>query len=241
MEIALSPAKRRRFTYGEMLGNAGLGGFLALSGVVQIIKVNDALRDGAHLVALYQALICLSNMVMAGLVIARRPAVAKGQSWTSRAVAVIGSFAILPLGALPLTWAPGWLLAATSVAMIASYIWIIWALMTLRRSFSVFAEARALVTHGPYGIVRHPLYAAYFLTYTCSVLPKLSPLATLLVAIGITAEVLRSRNEERILGEAFPSYAEYARQVPAFFPLAIGILARGGRNAAVINARPDRI
>jgi protein-S-isoprenylcysteine O-methyltransferase Ste14 len=222
METSRASAAQRRRTYGDMLGNACLGGFLAFAAAFQIIKVNDALADGSHLVAL-----CISNAVMAGFVIVRRPAVSKGEGWSARSVAVIGSFTTLPLGALPLTWAPNWLLAVTSVAMVLSYVWIIWALMTLRRSFSVFAEARKLITHGPYGIVRHPLYAAYFLTYSCSALPKLGPLAIVLLAVGVSAEVMRSRNEERVLRDAFPEYTEYAGRVPAFFPDAFGDLLRG--------------
>jgi protein-S-isoprenylcysteine O-methyltransferase Ste14 len=221
MENAYSPSGRDRLTRGEMLGNAGLGCFLAASGVFQFIEIINASRDGRWLVALYQVLICLSSVVMAGLVVVRRPAVAKGRDWRSHVVAVVGSFAILPLGALPLAWSPDWLLALTSIAMILTYVWILWALTTLRRSFSVFAEARKLVTHGPYGIVRHPLYAAYFLTYSCSALPKLSLLAVVLVAVGVSAEVMRSRNEERILSATFPEYAEYARRVPAFFPASL--------------------
>lgn len=233
MEIALSPAKRGRSTYGEMFGNALLGCFMGVSGFIQFVHIIHAVREGQHLVALYQTLICAANMIMAGLVISRRPAVRKGERWSSRAVAAIGTFTILPLGALPLTWAPNWLLAATLVAMIVACFWIIWALMTLRRSFSVFAEARKLITHGPYGIVRHPLYAAYFVTYTCTALPKLSLLTVVLLVVGVSAEVTRSRNEERILSAAFPEYADYARRVPAFFPSQIGkLLGRHERSVA---------
>jgi protein-S-isoprenylcysteine O-methyltransferase Ste14 len=219
-----------------MLCNAGLGCFLAACGMVPLIKANDAVREGNHLIALYQMLICITNMVMASLVIVRRPAVAKGQSWHSRTVAIIGSCAIVPLGALPLTWAQEWLLAVISAALILAYAWILWALITLRRSFSVFAEARKLITHGPYGIVRHPLYAAYFVTYTCAVLPKLGPVALVLLLIGVSAEVKRSRNEEKILRSVFPDYESYARRVPAFFPAALGGKKLGRAFAPVIRA-----
>ena len=47
----------------------------------------------------------------------------------------------------------------------------------------------------------------------------LTPRAALaLAAIGIAGEVLRARNEERVLSVAFPAYAAYAEQTPRFVP-----------------------
>lgn len=211
-------ANHDRIPPRDFLANAGLGSFLVLAGLIQLASIINALRDGGQVLALYTTLICLSSMIMAVLVLIRKPPVAKGEGLGPRLVAVIGSFAILPLGALPLTWAPQWLLALTAAVLILSYLWIVWALLSLRRSFSVFPEARTLVTHGPYALVRHPLYAAYFLTYTCSILPKISALSIVILVAGISAEIMRSRNEERVLASAFPEYTAYARRMPAFFP-----------------------
>ncbi len=218
-EITTAPPRIAN-TFGDRLGNVALGAVLAFSGAFQVVKVVEAIRAGDSVLALYQTLIGLSTFVMVFLVISRRPAVSRAAGWRSKVVAAIGSFIIIPLGAISLTWSPPWLLALTSGLLILSYIWIIWALLTLRRSFSVFAEARQLVTHGPYGIVRHPLYAAYFLTYTCSVLPRQGVFSVAILLVGITAEVSRSKHEERVLSAAFTEYAAYARTVPAFFPFA---------------------
>ncbi len=207
---------RTRFL--DRLATVSLSVFLGLSGFLQLTRVVAAIRDGNGVLALYQALIGISSVIMATLVLTRKPSVAKGNGWSPRVTAAIGTFIVFPLGALPLTWNPGWLLGFTSGVLILSYVWIVWALLTLRRSFSVFPEARELITHGPYAIVRHPLYAVYFVTYACVVLPRIGPVSILLMIIGITAEVMRSRNEERILSRTFPEYAAYARRVPAFFP-----------------------
>lgn len=218
---AIEPAPSRTVpNLGEKLGNVALAAVLAFSGAFQMMKVVEALRDGDHILALYQTLIGLSTFIMVLLVVIRRPALSRDAGWASKFVAAIGSFIIIPLGAISLTWSPSWLLAVTSGLLILSYVWIIWALLTLRRSFSVFAEARKLVTHGPYSIVRHPLYAAYFLTYFCSAAPRIGIPAVAILVIGIAAEVKRSKNEERVLSAAFPEYRDYARTTPAFFPFA---------------------
>ena len=40
----------------------------------------------------------------------------------------------------------------------------VYCLYYLGRSFSIMACARELVTHGPYGVIRHPLYVAEAIT-----------------------------------------------------------------------------
>lgn len=42
-----------------------------------------------------------------------------------------------------------------------SQAFAIWAVLTLRSSFSVLPEAHSIVTTGPYRYVRHPIYTAY--------------------------------------------------------------------------------
>jgi protein-S-isoprenylcysteine O-methyltransferase Ste14 len=102
--------------------------------------------------------------------------------------------------------------------MIAAYLFVLWALLTLRRNFSILPESRNLVRHGPYALVRHPLYAAYILTYLLVALPRFGPAALALAALGIAGEMWRARNEERVLAASFPEYAAYAAATPRFVP-----------------------
>jgi len=102
--------------------------------------------------------------------------------------------------------------------MIMGIVGSIFAMSWLGRSYSIMATARNLVTAGPYRIVRHPLYAAECLALVGIVITCFSPFA---LAIGLMTLGLwwrRAINEERILTQAFPEYAEYARQVPRFVP-----------------------
>lgn len=201
------------------LGDIGLCLLFSLVAIGPIVKTYDAATDGNLLLALHFVLSGGATCIMAGLLLIRRQAVSKATQLRQRSAAIIGTFTIIPLGLLPLTWQPDWLLELTSVAFVMAYSWIVWSLMTLRRSFGIFPEARGLVTHGPYRLVRHPLYAAYFLTYTLVMIPRFSLLAVALTGVGIVAEVIRSRNEEGILRRTYPNYDNYARTVPAFVPL----------------------
>jgi protein-S-isoprenylcysteine O-methyltransferase Ste14 len=184
-----------------------------------LVSAYRAVTDGEYLLALHFALSGGATCIMAALLLVRGEALKKSGRRREQAAAIVGTFTIIPLGFLPRTWQSDWILELTSVGFIVAYCWIVWSLLTLRSALSVFPEARQLITHGPYGLVRHPLYSAYFLTYTLVLIPRFSLLALVLTIIGITAEVTRSRNEERILQAAFPEYEEYARNVRAFVPV----------------------
>jgi protein-S-isoprenylcysteine O-methyltransferase Ste14 len=185
---------------------------------MRIVATSDAAREGDWLASAHHAIVGLSLLVMAVLPIIRRSTVARGEGFTPKVIAVVGGYVIIPLAALPLTWRPDWLLTATTLGLMAGAAIEIWALMTLRRSFSVFPEARKLVTHGPYGRVRHPLYAVYIVSYVLVALPRLGVPAFGLAALGIVAQVMRSKREEQILRSAFSEYDEYGARVPAFMP-----------------------
>ena len=201
------------------LGDIGLCALFGLVALGPVINTFNAFVDGTPLLAANYALSGTATIVMAALFMLRREAILRATRRREQLTAIVGTFAIVPLSLLPLTWQPNWLLEATSAGFIVANGWIVWSLLTLRRSFSVFPEARKLITHGPYRFVRHPLYTAYFFTYTLVMIPRFGLPAVLLIAIGIGAEILRSKNEERLLRLAFPGYDEYARTVRAFVPI----------------------
>jgi protein-S-isoprenylcysteine O-methyltransferase Ste14 len=85
----------------------------------------------------------------------------------------------------------------------------IWALFTLGRSFGIVAADRGLVAHGPYRLVRHPIYAfelLFFLGYFAAV-PTLE--VAVIVGIWTLLQCVRIVREEKIIG----GYAEYAQTV----------------------------
>jgi len=116
------------------------------------------------------------------------------------------------------------LLGAVTIGLAAGSVWItLAAIRTLGRQWSFQArlvEGHQLVTDGPYGLVRHPIYTGMFgmlvatglaLSHWVALLP-----AVLVFSLGMAVRV---RSEERLLREAFGAdFEEYARRVPAVLP-----------------------
>lgn len=97
----------------------------------------------------------------------------------------------------------------------------IFTLAHLGRSFSLMAEARRLVTTGPYRVVRHPLYLFETLA-SLGILLQFLSVYTVLVFLGyMLIQLRRMKNEELILEAAFPEYREYrsrtARVIPGVY------------------------
>jgi protein-S-isoprenylcysteine O-methyltransferase Ste14 len=104
---------------------------------------------------------------------------------------------------------------------VGSFGLMIWARMTLgRRSFHAAADPTEgeLITAGPYRYWRHPIYAAVIYFAWAGVLPQLSPLAFVYACLVTVGLIFRMMMEERLLGEKYPEYAEYAERTKRFVP-----------------------
>jgi protein-S-isoprenylcysteine O-methyltransferase Ste14 len=200
------------------LGDAALFLFWSVQGTASLVRAIRHGREADWLAATHVSTVAAILFVSAALFLLRGPAAAGDMRLVPRLTALLGTWSIIPLTALPLTWRPDWLLTSVTVGMIATYGFVLWALLTLRRNLSIFPEARNLVRHGPYALVRHPLYSAHIVSYVLICLPRLSVAAVLIAMIGITGEILRARNEELVLSGAFADYAAYAATTPRFLP-----------------------
>jgi protein-S-isoprenylcysteine O-methyltransferase Ste14 len=131
-----------------------------------------------------------------------------------------------------------------AVLVVAALLVGFWPLWYLRDSFSIEPAARRLVTTGPYGIARHPMYATYAIGFIGLLLLQPGiPLAAV-IAVWCIVTYVRSRYEERVLTEAFPEYNAYRQRVGAFGPRIWhrvgGVRARKTipRNSSRTSARP---
>jgi protein-S-isoprenylcysteine O-methyltransferase Ste14 len=100
-----------------------------------------------------------------------------------------------------------------------------WARVVLGGNWSgtvTVKENHALITHGPYGWVRHPIYTGVLLLL-CGTAIMMGTLSTLVeVAAVILALSLKLRTEESLMTETFgEQYISYRRRVKALIPFVI--------------------
>jgi protein-S-isoprenylcysteine O-methyltransferase Ste14 len=134
---------------------------------------------------------------------------------------VAAQFVLIPLLAWPFT-APAF--NPFNLGLFALGILVgLAALVTMgAHTISVLPEPRAggaLVTHGVYRLVRHPMYLSVLLCGLAACLAyQGAPKWALLAALALVLAV-KIRREERLLRQRFAGYAEYARRTRAILPL----------------------
>ncbi len=172
----------------------------------------DTLR---RIVSLLADLTFLTLLVV--LILVRRTPSRKQPGFLPRLAAFLGMFGLAALPFTPsssganLVWIAAGLEVAGHVLMLFSLLW-------LGRSFSIFPEARRLITTGPYAIVRHPLYLAEEVAVIGMVLNHLSWIAVLIAVAHLAVQIARMGWEEQVLTDAFPEYAAYRVRVKRFLP-----------------------
>jgi len=143
---------------------------------------------------------------------------ASAQGWEPRLSALFGTFLSVSLVAMPMADL-GWTLRIMAVTLVfVGWVMSVYVLAWLGRSFSITAQARRLVTDGPYAVVRHPLYVCEEIAMIGMVLLCLSPVAVAIAVVQWLFQLCRMRNEERVLSACFPEYADYAESTPRIIP-----------------------
>jgi protein-S-isoprenylcysteine O-methyltransferase Ste14 len=100
----------------------------------------------------------------------------------------------------------------TTVISAMGLLVIIAAKLTLGRSFGVIPANRGVVVSGPYGIVRHPIYAGYLVTHVAFACAYPTAWNLLALAASDTALIVRALYEERVLA-ADRTYQSYCERV----------------------------
>ena len=157
-------------------------------------------------------------VLMAVSTVTRLPPVKTAQGIEPRIAALLGCFATVTLIIVPRVEILPQLELFADLVILGGFTLCIWCLWWLGRSFSIVAQARRLVTAGPYRFVRHPLYVCEAIVLV-GILLRNPTWATLAIcAIALTFQYRRLVNEEKVLHAAFPEYDAYRRTTPMLFP-----------------------
>jgi protein-S-isoprenylcysteine O-methyltransferase Ste14 len=184
-----------------------------------IARMESAALDSVTALAVLPQLAAIAFLTLASVLLAvRRTPAAKAKGLLPRICAFGGTFL---MGLIVWTGPrePGLMLRFFSLVLtLGGTFFSIYALAYLGRSFSLNAEARLLVTGGPYAAVRHPLYLGEEIALLGVVLLYSSPLAFLLFAVQFAFQLQRMKNEEDVLKASFPQYAAYRRRTARLLP-----------------------
>lgn len=124
-----------------------------------------------------------------------------------------------------------WAFVAGEALVVVAVAFTLASVLSLGTCFGVLPEVRGLVTRGPYGFVRHPVYVGEIVAFTGFVVASQRPLNALPLVVFCLGQAARLRLEEAALLAEFPDeYGSYARRTPRLVP----------RPAAVVAALRDR-
>ncbi len=105
---------------------------------------------------------------------------------------------------------------------IAGIGFAIWARLILGGNWSgtvTIKEGHTLEKHGPYAIVRHPIYSGLLLAVLGTAIAFREIRGLIAVALALAMLLMKARMEERFMMEEFGSvYRQYIRQVKALIP-----------------------
>ncbi|MHB1342174.1 MAG: methyltransferase family protein, partial [Coriobacteriia bacterium] len=115
------------------------------------------------------------------------------------------------------------MVAAGLIVVIAGAVFNIWGRLVLKASWAnqiLIFEDHALVTSGPFSVVRHPLYASLLWMFVGGSLIY-SNVLSLVLTLGafVPMMVVRARAEDALLRETFAGpFEEYRNRTGMFFP-----------------------
>jgi protein-S-isoprenylcysteine O-methyltransferase Ste14 len=198
----VSPADRFagfRRTLWEYSCNAALAACYLLFSWVMLVDFTRTHRLSSLLLTVFETLIVFYSLC--------RPAPKQTNTspydWT---IALAGTFILLLMRPAPQVHDHAPILAIQFLGMSISLV----ALLSLNKSWGLVAANRGVKTGGMYGVVRHPIYAGYFISFAAflSQNPTAANATIYLLFVGL--ELLRMGAEERLLCRD-PEYVTYCR------------------------------
>lgn len=152
-------------------------------------------------------LFCAAETLAAVLFLVRSEAGTVSSAPLDWALAIGATYA--PFLFAPATWG---VLPQAKFLLVAGISVQIAGLLSLNRSFGIVPAKREIKTAGMYRIVRHPLYASYFVSFTGYVLANTSIANLVVYVVEICLLILRLLREEKHLALDL-EYRSYMQRV----------------------------
>ena len=156
----------------------------------------------------------LQHLIVLGIALTRRHPKVRDYSIAS-SVAVGVAYVYPYAQVIYLRWSPGYVASPAAglvLVTLAAGLSLV-SLLTMGRLFGVRPALRGLVTSGPYGLVRHPIYFSYVLGDIGYNLQEWNFVTLLLVLVGWMSLLYRICAEERLLSQhaEWPAYVALVR------------------------------
>jgi len=198
----------------------GLCAAARLPALLHEIAVTDlGSIDFRTIVGLLSELATLAFMsTLIALLILRDTPRAKAEGLMPRAAALAGTYLSAAIVLLSPAEPANQLYFTGTLLAVAGTIFALYGALNLGHSISMMSEARRLVVHGPYAVVRHPLYLGEGIVLVGLTLQFLSLSAALILLLQCACQVIRMNNEEQVLLRTFPQYKDYMARTARLIP-----------------------